>query len=107
MITLLFQNENDLPDIIMIDEPELGLHPYALEIVAGLIKSAALHSQLIVTTQSSTFLDHFDPEDILVVDREGAESQIRRLDPNELEAWLEEYTLGEVWEKNVIGGGPQ
>lgn len=62
--------------------------------------------QILVSTQSSAFLNNFDFEDVIVVNREGKESQFTRLDPAKFEAWLEEYSLGEIWEKNVIGGGP-
>jgi predicted ATPase len=106
LATLLLQPENELPKLIVVDEPELGLHPYALNIVADLFKKAALHTQILVSTQSSSFLDNFDPDDVITVDREGKESQFRRLTSTELEVWLDEYSLGEIWEKNVIGGGP-
>jgi predicted ATPase len=106
LVTLLLQAEDELPELIVVDEPELGLHPYALNVVASLFKKAAHHTQVLISTQSSSFLDNFDPEDIIVVNREGNESQLTRPDPAKLEAWLDEYSLGEVWEKNVIGGGP-
>jgi len=106
LITLLLQPENELPELIVVDEPELGLHPYALDIIAGLFKKASHHTQVIISTQSSSFIDHFDPEDVIVVNRKDKESEFSRLDPTKLEAWLDEYSLGEVWEKNVIGGGP-
>jgi predicted ATPase len=106
LVTLLMQAEDDLPELIVVDEPELGLHPYALNVIASLFKKASHHTQVLISTQSRAFLDSFEPEDVVVVNREGRESQITRLDPVHLEAWLEEYTLGEVWEKNIIGGGP-
>jgi predicted ATPase len=106
LITLLMQPENELPDLIIVDEPELGLHPYALNMVAALFKKASHHTQVLISTQSSSFLDNFDPEDVVVATREGSESRFARPDPAKLEAWLDEYSLGEVWEKNVIGGGP-
>ncbi len=106
LVTLLMQPEDELPDLIIVDEPELGLHPYALNMVAALFKKASHHTQVLVSTQSSSFLDNFDPEDVVVVNREGEESKFARPDGAKLEAWLDEYTLGEVWEKNVIGGGP-
>jgi predicted ATPase len=106
LITLLMQPEHDLPELIIVDEPELGLHPYALNVIASLFKKASHHAQVLVGTQSSSFLEHFDPEDIIVVNREENESKFTRPDPAKLEAWLDEYSLGEVWEKNVIGGGP-
>ncbi len=106
LITLLMQPEGDMPNLIVVDEPELGLHPYALNVIASLVKKASHHTQILVGTQSSSFLDNFDAEDVIVVHREGKESLFTRLDPAMLEAWLDEYSLGEVWEKNVIGGGP-
>lgn len=106
LVTLLMQPENELPDLIIVDEPELGLHPYALNVVAALFKKASHHTQVLISTQSGAFLDSFDPEDVVVVNREGKESKFTRPDTAKLEAWLDEYSLGEVWEKNVIGGGP-
>ncbi|RLC01474.1 MAG: chromosome segregation protein SMC [Deltaproteobacteria bacterium] len=106
LIALLLQPEPGLPSVMILDEPELGLHPYAMTIVAGLIKSVSVHTQIILATQSVTFIDLFGPEDIIVADRPGRESVFRRLDPAELEDWLDEYSLAELWEKNVIGGRP-
>jgi len=106
LITLLLQPEDELPGLVIVDEPELGLHPYALNVIAALFSKASHHTQVLISTQSSTFLNNFDPEDVIVASRDGMESQFKRLDPVMLEAWLEEYGLGEVWEKNVIGGGP-
>lgn len=105
LITLLLQP--NLPDTIIIDEPELGLHPAAIELLASLIKSvAANNKQVICSTQSVTFLNHFEPEDIIVVDRSNGESLFKRLDKNNLTEWLNEYAIGELWEKNVLGGRP-
>ncbi len=106
LVTLLMQPENEMPDLIIVDEPELGLHPYALNTVAALFRKASHHTQVLVSTQSSSFLDNFEPEDIIVLNRDGKESKFERHDSAKLEAWLDEYSLGEVWEKNVIGGGP-
>lgn len=106
LATLLLQPEGELPELIVVDEPELGLHPYALNVVAELFSRAALHTQILISTQSSSFLDNFEPEDVIAVNREGKESQFKRLNPTELDDWLDEYSLGEVWEKNLIGGGP-
>ncbi len=106
LVTLLLQPEEDLPGLVIIDEPELGLHPYALNVIASLVQMASHHCQVLVSTQSSSFLDNFDPEDIVVVDRKGKESVFTRPTVSTLESWLEEYSLSEVWEKNVIGGGP-
>jgi predicted ATPase len=106
LTTLLLQPETELPELIIVDEPELGLHPYALNVVAAMFGKASYHTQILISTQSSSFLDNFNAEDVITVDRVGKESQFKRLNPEELEAWLEEYSLGEMWEKNILGGGP-
>ena len=106
LFSLLMQPEDGLPLLIVIDEPELGLHPYALSILASLCRSASAHVQILISTQSSTFVNHFEPEDIVVAEYDGRTSRFTRPTAEALETWLEEYSLGEVWEKNVIGGGP-
>lgn len=105
MATLLLQPK--LPSTILIDEPELGLHPYAITTVSGLLKSAASQTQVIVATQSVPLVNQFSPEDIWVVDRVDGQSTFKRLDLSEINAWMDEYGLGDLWEKNVIGGRPQ
>jgi len=107
LATLLLQPLELLPDTILIDEPELGLHPYAIAVLASMIKQVAEDRQLIVSTQSVELLNAFTPEDVVVVDREGDESTFRRLSSEELAGWLEDYTpLGELWLSNVLGGRP-
>ena len=106
LISLLLQPKEDLPILIVVDEPEIGLHPYALNVIASLLRAASHHTQVLVSTQSSAFLDSFESEDIVVVERNGEATEFSRPDAEELETWLEEYSLGEIWEKNVIGGGP-
>jgi len=93
LVTLLLQAEDELPDLIIVDEPELGLHPYALNVVAGLFKKASHHTQVLISTQSSSFLDNFDPEDVIIVNREGKESKFTHPDPAKLEEWLDEVNL--------------
>lgn len=107
LVALLLQPEEDIPDLIILDEPELGLHPYAITIIAGLLRAVSNHSQVILATQSAMFVDHFDPEDIIVIDRPKRETIFTRLDRDKLKSWLEEYSLAELWEKNVLGGRPQ
>lgn len=96
----------DPPATIVIDEPELGLHPYAIEVLSGLIQSAATRTQVIVSTQSPTLLDHFAPEEIVVVSRDRSRSTFSRLDSQSLNEWLQDYTVGELWKKDVVPGGP-
>jgi predicted ATPase len=106
LIALLRQPESDLPSLIVIDEPEIGLHPYALEIVASLIKSASLHCSIVLATQSVGLVNHFAPEDIVTVTREKAQSRFERQNSKSLAVWLEDYAIGEIWERNLIGGTP-
>ncbi|HEY6348992.1 MAG TPA: AAA family ATPase, partial [Candidatus Angelobacter sp.] len=95
------------PSTVLFDEPELGLHPYALTLLASLIRQAATRTQVIVATQSAPLLDEFVPEDVIVVERAQGESTFRRLKSEDLSEWRQEYALGELWQKNVLGGRPQ
>jgi predicted ATPase len=104
LTTLLLQPS--LPSLVIIDEPELGLHPYAINLLADMLHSASTKAQVIVSTQSVPLVNQFMPEDVIVVGREGDQSEFRRLNVENLVEWLEEYSLGELWEKNVIGGRP-
>ncbi len=106
LTTLLLQPEHIRPSVILLDEPELGLHPYAITLLASLVHHAATQSQIIMATQSPTLLDHFEPEDVVVANRVGGEARFERLDAQRLAIWLEDYSLGELWEKNEIGGRP-
>ena len=95
-----------LPSTIVIDEPELGLHPYAINLLSELIQSASQRTQLVVSTQSPLVLDQFSPEDVVVVNRRDGRSVFERLNPDELADWLQDYSVGELWQKNVVQGGP-
>ncbi|MEW4490958.1 AAA family ATPase [Thalassoglobus sp. JC818] len=106
LATLLLQPSDNLPLLIALDEPELGLHPSALEVLSGMAQAASVNSQLLFATQSSILLDHFEPENVVVVNCSDGVSEFKRLNAADLEAWRADYTLGEIWEKNVIGGGP-
>jgi predicted ATPase len=106
LATLFLQPQDYRPSLILVDEPELGLHPYAIEILASMIRQASIDTQIIISTQSSLLLDHFEPEDVLVADRVDGSTQIKRLNSERLAKWLEDYSLGQLWEKNEIGGRP-
>ena len=106
LVALLLQPEETLPDVLILDEPELGLHPYAITVVGGLIGAVSKSVQVIVATQSTALVDCFEPEDIVVVEREDRKSVFRHLDSEKLGEWLEDYSLSELWEKNVLGGQP-
>ena len=106
LATLLLQPRELLPSVVLVDEPELGLHPHAITLLASLVKQASRQTQVILSTQSSLLLDHFNPEDVLVADRVGGGTQLTRLDSKKLASWLEDYSLGQLWEKNELGGRP-
>jgi len=104
LCTLLLQPNP--PNTIIIDEPELGLHPAAINKLSAMIKSASEFAQIIVSTQSINLLDQFKPEDIIVVDRGDNQTILKRLSKDELGEWLDNYTLSELWRKNLLGGRP-
>jgi predicted ATPase len=106
LAALFLQPVDFLPSVILVDEPELGLHPYATGMLASLIRHASQSTQVIVSTQSSLLLDHFDPDDVLVANRVEGKTQIERLEPAGLTEWLGEYSLGQLWEKNEFAGRP-
>ncbi len=93
------------PATIVVDEPELGLHPEALSILAGLFRSVSHRTQIIVATQSPLLVNEFEPEEIITVTQQHGASKFTRLDPVALKEWLEEYSLGELWLKGNLGGG--
>lgn len=94
------------PSTIIIDEPELGLHPYAITLLGALIRSASLRMQVIISTQSVPLLNEFEIDDLIVVEREKGASSFKRLDESKFKTWLEDYSVGELWEKNIIGERP-
>lgn len=104
LVTVLLQPNP--PTTIIIDEPELGLHPYAITLLGALIRSVSTRTQVIVSTQSVELLNEFDVSDLIVVDREAGGSVFKRLDEAEFSSWLEDYTIGELWQKNILGGRP-
>lgn len=106
LATLLMQPAHLLPDTVLIDEPELGLHPYAINLLADMLKQVAETRQVIVSTQSVELLNAFQPQDVVVVERASGDTLLKRLDTGELADWLEDYSLGELWQRNVLGGRP-
>ncbi|BCL37728.1 AAA family ATPase [Nostoc sp. MS1] len=104
LVTVFLQPEDLQPETILVDEPELGLHPYAITVLASLIRTTS--KQVIVSTQSVELLNEFAASDVIVVDRNEGKSYLHRLNQHELEAWLEDYSLGELWKKNILGGRP-
>ena len=106
LATLLLQPPELQPDPIIIDEPELGLHPLALTLLAEMLRGASEARQVIVSTQSADLVSEFEPEDVVVVNRRNGESTFERLDSEVLQDWLEEYSVGQLWKAEVVGGGP-
>lgn len=104
LATLLMQPQ--LPGLVVLDEPELGLHPYAIVLLADMLRQAASRSQVLIATQSVTLMNQFTVDDIIVVEQHEGSSVFIRPDRDVLQNWLEEYSLGELWEKNLIGGQP-
>lgn len=108
LATLLLQPAKTMPDVIILDEPELGLHPYAITQLAEMIKDASIHAQVIIATQSKDLVDHFDVDNISVVemDKNTQSTSVIHLKENDYKLWLEQYTVSELWDKNIIGGRP-
>ncbi|EPR7089506.1 AAA family ATPase [Vibrio fluvialis] len=102
LVTALLQPNP--PSTIIIDEPELGLHPYAITLLGALLRSASKRMQVIVSTQSVPLLNEFELDDLIVVEREEGASIFKRLDAGKCRTWLDDYSIGELWEKNIIGG---
>lgn len=106
LTTLLNQPSWAMPRLIVIDEPELGLHPLAIRLLAEMLDAASEQTQILVATQSVTLLDHFPIEQVIVADHDGRGSLFRRLKADDYRMWLENFSVGELWEKNVLGGRP-
>ena len=106
LATLLLQPTRFQPNPILIDEPELGAHPYAIAQIAELLREASDARQIVVSTQSADLVSELEPEDIVTVDRRDGESVFRRLDSESLEDWSKDYTLGDLWKSHVVGSGP-
>ena len=108
LATLLLQPAELLPGVIVLDEPELGLHPAAIAELGGIVRSAAQKTQVVLATQSTRLIDEFPPEDLVIVERDEKKRStvFRRLDAERLQDWLDRYSLSELWEKDVLGGRP-
>lgn len=106
LFTALAQPRASLPDLTAIDEPELGLHPAAIRLLASLSRSVSARSRVLLATQSPALLDEFEAGEVVVVERSGGETLFRRLSGEELSLWLEDFSLSELYDKNVLGGQP-
>jgi predicted ATPase len=99
-------SQAELPGLIILDEPELGLHPFAIVQLAEMLRTASRESQVLLATQSVTLMNQFELADLIVVERQEGSSVFERPDPRRLGEWLADYPLGELWEKNMLGGRP-
>ena len=107
LVTLLNLPPEMLPDVLLLDEPELGLHPAAIALVGGMIKTLAEERQVIVATQSPLLVDAFGLDEIFVLDLQEGRTEFSKLDPDEYRVWLDDsFTTGELWQKNLLGGRP-
>lgn len=107
LATLLLQPKEHIPAVIIIDEPELGLHPHAIALLAELLQAAAKLTKVVISTQSLTLINHMDPQDLIIVEANKGASTFRRLGKNEVSMWLDDYSLGELIDKNIFGGTPE
>ena len=106
LVTLLNLPLDLLPRVILLDEPELGLHPAAISLIGGMIRSLASRRQIIVATQSSLLVDVFELDQLFVLDLDGDATTVQRMKSDDYREWLEEYSTGQLWEKNLLGGYP-
>ena len=107
LVTLLNLPSEMLPSVILLDEPELGLHPTAIGLVAGMIEQLSHEKQLIVATQSPLLVDEFELDEIIVLDLEDGQTRLRKLAADDYQMWLEQdYTPSQLWQKNILGGRP-
>lgn len=104
LATLLLQPS--APSTIVLDEPELGLHPFAIHQLAALLRRSAVGRRVVAATQSVTLLEQFSVHEVAVVERSDSGTRVSRPNPADLNEWLSDYTLGELWKKNVLGGQP-
>ena len=107
LVTLLNLPSEMLPNVLLLDEPELGLHPAAIALVGGMIKSLAEERQVIVATQSPLLVDEFGLNEIFVLELQDGCTEFRKLSPDDYQVWLDDnFTSGELWQKNLLGGRP-
>ena len=106
LITLLNLPSELLPSIVLLDEPELGLHPFAVSLVSHMVKVLARERQVIVATQSPYFVDAFSLEEIVVLTMRDGKTEAKRFADGDFSHWLDEHSTGELWWKNLLGGYP-
>ena len=109
LVTLLNLPPEMLPNVLLLDEPELGLHPAAVALVGDMIKAVSDRRQVIVATQSPLLVDAFELDEIVALELRDGRTEahpLRRLDKDRYRDWLDDFTTGELWQKNLLGGNP-
>jgi len=106
LVTLLNLPDEMLPDVLLLDEPELGLHPLAITLVGGMIQALTDSKQVIVATQSSLLVDAFELDEVFVLEIQEGRTQLHRPPVDKLQIWLQKFTVGQLWQKNLLGGRP-
>ncbi len=106
-LTVLLLQPSELQlNVILIEEPELGLHPYTLKLLAELVYVASEKKQIVISTQSADLLDEFGTDDVIVTEMTEDGTKFERLSKCGLKDWLEDYSLGTIWKKNIFDGNP-
>ena len=106
LFTLLYQPAENLPDIIFIDEPELGLHPEGIELLCSALKKASHHAQIFVCTQSIQIVNGTEPEQLVIINRKDGQTTLEHVSHAQIAPWEAELSMSEIWEKNIFGGRP-
>ena len=104
LVTILLTPQR--PPLLLLDEPELSLHPALLRLLAALLQDAALTTQIVVATQSSDLIGWLMPEEVLIADKEDGKTLFTWAADLDLKAWLDEYTLRDLWLMGNLGGRP-
>ena len=106
LATLLNLPGEMLPGVLVLDEPELGLHPAAITLVGEMIRATAGSRQIVLATQSPLLVDAFKLDEVFVFEMRDRRTELARPDPAQLQPWLDEFSVGEMWQKNLLGGRP-
>lgn len=106
LVTLLNLPGEMLPDVVLLDEPELGLHPKAIALIGEMIRALASRRQVIAATQSPLLVDAFGLDEVFVLEAREGRTKLHPPDADRLRSWLDEFSVGELWQKNLLGGRP-
>ena len=106
LATLLNLTGKMLPSVLVLDVPELGLHPKAIALVGDMIRSLAERRQIFLATQSPLLVDAFELGEVFVFEMQDGRTEVTRPDSLQLKTWRDEFSVGELWQKNLLGGRP-